>query len=280
MPAQLEELPVDQHVEAHDLEVVTLPLLREIISTGSVSAETGERIDLHSQISIDTGARLQRLVRTCNARVTLEIGLAFGTSALFICEALAGMPGRRSHIAIDPGQNNEWWRGIGLANLRRAGFEHLIDFRELPSHQAMPDIEREGVKADFAFIDGWHTFDYTLVDMFLVDRVLREGGIMVVDDADWPGVRKAIRYFVTNRRYRVVECWGEPNEAVAASSRRKRLRALAQRAVRWLPPLRKIARPELEQPDRALGLVPESRCVALEKIADDDLRNCFGHEPF
>ena len=36
---------------------------------------------------------------------------------------------------------------------------------------------------DFIFIDGWHTFDYTLVDMFYADRLLRIGGYLLIDDA-------------------------------------------------------------------------------------------------
>jgi len=35
-----------------------------------------------------------------------------------------------------------------------------------------------GVKIDFAFVDGWHTFDYTLIDFFYIDKILRSGGLV------------------------------------------------------------------------------------------------------
>ena len=45
---------------------------------------------------------------------------------------------------------------------------------------------------DFIFIDGWHTFDYTLVDMFYADRLLRIGGYLLIDDALHQGPSKGL----------------------------------------------------------------------------------------
>jgi predicted O-methyltransferase YrrM len=151
------------------------PVLREMIDTGLVRTADGQgTIPLHSNIPEDEGKSLQALVSSVAPMTSLEVGLAYGVSALFICDALK--PGAR-HICIDPNQQGgPWgdeWQGIGLANLHRAGYTGMIDFRAEPSFLALPTLVRDGTKLDFAFIDGLHTFDYALTDFFFVDRMLR-----------------------------------------------------------------------------------------------------------
>jgi predicted O-methyltransferase YrrM len=41
-------------------------------------------------------------------------------------------------------------------------------------------------KFDLAFIDGWHTFDHTLLDAFLSYRMLNIGGLLIIDDVQMP----------------------------------------------------------------------------------------------
>jgi len=250
-------------------------LLQNILRTGRVTVDDGTTMDLHSHLPEEAGRMLQRIVGDLEARTTLEIGMAFGVSTLFICEAIADAPNAR-HIAIDPNQHGAEWRGVGLRHLRLAGLDHLLDFRELPSHQALPDLEREGVRIDFALADGWHTFDFVMVDLFLLDRLLRVGGVVVVDDAEWPGVRKACRFFITNRKYRVVECWAEREGSRASQT----LRKVISDAARHSALLRRPLRPEWSVRDEDLGITPGCRCVALRKTVEDDGRECFGHEEF
>jgi hypothetical protein len=61
------------------------------------------------------------------------------------------------------------------------------------------------IKADFAFIDGWHTFDHTLVDFFFTDQILRVGGIVILDDTDWPAIRKLASFIEANRSYQFID---------------------------------------------------------------------------
>ena len=63
----------------------------------------------------------------------------------------------------------------------------------------MPELLKDNEsKFDFIFIDGWHTFDYTLVDFFYADKLLIKGGIIAVDDAKHQGVAKCLKYIDTN----------------------------------------------------------------------------------
>jgi|694.fasta_scaffold145898_1 predicted O-methyltransferase YrrM len=68
-----------------------------------------------------------------------------------------------------------------------------------PQDSAMPKFLTKK-PFDFIFIDGWHTFDYTLVDMFYADRLLRIGGYLLIDDALHQGPSKAIAY--SNKNYK------------------------------------------------------------------------------
>ncbi len=148
------------------------------------------------------GSALSKLVRENRFTSTLEVGMAFGLSTLFLCDALRGNGGGK-HIAIDPAQTTKW-KSIGLLNVERAGLGDLVRFMEEPSHSALGKLLSEGQQLDFAFIDGSHLFDYTLIDFFFVDKMLRTGGMVVFDDLWMPAVRDVVSYVVRNRAYKRV----------------------------------------------------------------------------
>jgi predicted O-methyltransferase YrrM len=239
-------------------------VLEKILRSGRVKTPEGDSIALHSAVTEEQGRFLQRLVSVAGPTTSLEIGLGFGVSALFICDALQKNRDAH-HIVIDPYQHGPTWGGIGLENLRRAGFADTVEFLEKPSHQALAELESEARSIDFAFIDGAHTFDYVLVDFCFVDRLLKVGGIVVFDDADYASIRKVLRYIVQNRSYRVLGSDGEP---VDAASFGVSLRGRARRSLAALSAPRRYLRPEFLVPDWELGL--EGRWVALRKEAEDD----------
>jgi predicted O-methyltransferase YrrM len=177
-------------------------ILRSILSNRSVTTEDGVICPLHSSISQEEGNFLQEIIRTSRPQVSLEVGCAYGISSLFICEALREVNARK-HIIIDPYQHSAW-KGTGLANLRRAGYANLIDFHDVLSYQYLSRLTEERASIDFAFIDGAHTFDYVLVDFFLVDKLLKPGGIVILDDLLYPSIRSVCRYVLSNLRYTCV----------------------------------------------------------------------------
>jgi predicted O-methyltransferase YrrM len=103
-----------------------MKLAEQLLKTKTVRAADGTTYPLEDAIEAETGARLQRLIRERHPTVPPEIGLAYGISALFICEALREV-GRRRHIAMDPVQSTTW-KGIGLNHLHDAGFSSLVEF--------------------------------------------------------------------------------------------------------------------------------------------------------
>ena len=59
-------------------------------------------------------------------------------------------------------------------------------------------IQLLGKQFDLIFIDGFHTFDYTLVDLFYAILLCRIGGIIVIDDIKHAGVAQLIKYVDSN----------------------------------------------------------------------------------
>jgi predicted O-methyltransferase YrrM len=233
------------------------PILERILEERVVISETGESWPLHSSISVDEGLFIQDVILRIRPHFSLEIGCAYGVSSLFICQTLKDV-GAERHIIIDPFQH-EFWKGIGLANLDRAGFLSLIKFYSELSYRCLPRLEIEGVHLDFAFIDGQHTFDYVLVDFFYIDKMLNVGGVIIFDDINYPSIRKLCRFILRNLPYSAIG----PNVSVSTGKKR-----IAEQVSNVNQRLGKILRSDITIPDSKIGL-PSCNFVALRKNAED-----------
>jgi predicted O-methyltransferase YrrM len=163
---------------------------------GSVPDAAGDAIDLapHS-VDREAGAALRDLAGAEGAERTVEVGLALGMSALFLCQAVLRRDGR--HVAIDPFQR-ESWNGAGLRTLREAGVEGMVEVIEEESQLALPRLVAEGRKFDLAFVDGDHRFEGIFLDLYFMTRLVRSGRVIVVDDMWMPSVRTAVAYVERN----------------------------------------------------------------------------------
>ena len=171
--------------------------IRQAYADGSVEDSRGVRRELapHS-VELAEGEAIRDLVVAEGATRTIEVGLALGMSALFFCDAIAGREGA-GHVAIDPFQE-ESWGGAGLETLRRAGVAELVEAIEEESALALPQLVREGRKFDLAFVDGDHRFESVLLDLVFMTRLVKPGGVIVVDDMWMPSVRLAVSYVERN----------------------------------------------------------------------------------
>ena len=116
-------------------------------------------------------------------------------SALFLCQAVLQRGGR--HTAIDPFQQ-ESWRGAGLRTLREAGVDDVVEVIQEESQLALPRLVAEGREFDLAFVDGDHRFEGVFLDLYFMTRLVRPGGVIVVDDMWMPAVRTAVAYVEKN----------------------------------------------------------------------------------
>lgn len=138
------------------------------------------------------------------ARVVIEIGLAYGTSALAIAEALlVNGASDDAHVIIDPFQDQ--FDDAGWDLLISAGLSSLSSLERERSQLVLPRLAGRGFVADAAFVDGSHVFGNVFVDLFFLGELVRPGGLIILDDCEWLAVATAGRYFEVNAGWRIEE---------------------------------------------------------------------------
>jgi predicted O-methyltransferase YrrM len=213
-----------------------------------------------SSVTPDTAALLYDFVRAVKPLNTLETGMAHGKSTLSICQALRDN-GAGSHIAIDPFQETKF-NSAGLANIEQAGLKDILRFYNATADEALPRLFAEGERIDFAFIDGNHRFDYTLVDFFYIDKMLRLGGHVAFDDLWIASVRKVVSYVMKNTPYKLV-------------------RPASRQTIPLGKRVLKFGRRVLQNPlgrDWALKVVPQNVAI-LQKVGEGPRRS-WNHRAF
>jgi predicted O-methyltransferase YrrM len=180
----------------HQARAALETFVDQAYKVGSVLDRAGRPAELvpHS-IEREQGAALRDLAIAEGAQRTIEVGLALGMSALFLCQAVLPRGGR--HVAIDPFQT-ESWNGAGIRTLREAGVDDLVEVIEEESQLALPRLVSEGREFDLAFVDGDHRFEGVFLDLYFMTRLVRPGGVVVVDDMWMPAVRTAVAYVERN----------------------------------------------------------------------------------
>jgi len=161
-----------------------------VIKGHSYTTKNGELIPFTSTIDIDEAEFISSLIQQYHPLRTIEIGCAEGASTLAILDSISGW--KAHHTIVDPFQSTQW-RNAGIKLINDFGYTNyrLI---EKKSEFALPQLLEKNEQFDFALIDGWHTFDHTLLDAFYLTRMLKIGGVRVIDDVQMPAVNKCIRY--------------------------------------------------------------------------------------
>jgi predicted O-methyltransferase YrrM len=180
--------------------MIECEVLKQVLSNGTVEDADGNTHDLHSELHPSSVAFMDELLESIAPNCIVEVGMAYGVSGLLFTHALARAGDGGKLISLDPNQSTDW-KSIGKLNIERAGRSAFSRVIEEPSYLALPGLVREGVKADFCFIDGWHTFDYAMVDAYYCHRLLREGGILCLDDCGLPSINRVADWMLANRHY-------------------------------------------------------------------------------
>lgn len=236
------------------------PLIQSIYQSRTVTGKSGAAIPLIGEIDPAEGAFLHRIISQ-DSRIakTLEVGCANGLASLHICDALGARAGAH-HTIIDPFQNSQW-DGVGVRNLEQAGIR-FFELIEKKSELALPELLGRGeAQFDLVFIDGWHTFDHTLLDCFYATRLLRTGGCLVIDDVGLSPVGRVTDYLSHYPCYEIF--------ATLADAQPHSFKHRAARAVLNLLPATK--RKRLFHPTFISRVFDEKspRMIAFKKTAED-----------
>ena len=241
------------------------PLVDRILTSGETELPDGTTVRADSFIARAECELIYRAVETAKAVRAVEIGMAYGVSSLCIADALRRGAAAPLLISIDPNQTTQW-RSAGLHLLRRAGVAEHVRLIEETSQRALPRLVETGERVRFAFIDGWHTFDHTLVDFFYADQLLESGGAVVFDDVGYPAIHAVVRFVLANRNYELLEAL--PLSERAPNSVRRRVK-------RALRPLARTHRDPSPESDQRFRAIVDVFAVALRKRGDDARR--FDH---
>jgi len=241
-------------------------LLNEIFEAKNVYDAQGKAFKLESNVDTEEGALLAGLIEKNKPAHTIEIGCAQGLSSLFICDALQKTT-RGQHTIVDPYQST-YWKGAGVANLQKAGLDNY-ELIEKGSELALPELYAAGKKFDFAFIDGWHTFDHTLIDFFYLSKMLNTGGIIIIDDVGMRSINKLMRYILKYPAFKKIGSVPLPE-----SAKRKLVDNVIKTPFYLLSKIfpgrlkHEIFSGNLIEPNKKLQL--NSSMVALQKISEDE----------
>ena len=140
------------------------------------------------------------VIRETQPTLILEVGTWLGASA----RHMARLAPQAHIVAIDTFLGSEWhWLRPEYVDMRETVYPQFISnviheklttqITPLPldSVNAYHVLRHLGAVADLIYIDGGHTFESVSMDIECYRRLLRPGGIMLLDDAQIDSVRRA-----------------------------------------------------------------------------------------
>jgi predicted O-methyltransferase YrrM len=242
------------------------PLVEEILATGRTELPDGRPVIADSYIPRDECELLYEVIAASGALRVVETGMAYGVSSLCIADAIhRNANGKACRlVSIDSHQTISFQRAA-VHLLGRAGYAAESTLIEEPSQFALPRLVTHGERFDAGFIDGWHTFDHTLIDFFFIDQMLEPGGFVVFDDVGYPAINAAVRFILANRDYELTHV-RKTERPVAASLR------LRRNVKRLLRPLSRTDRDPKAEHEKLFGRIENVHAVALRKRGSDTRR--------
>jgi predicted O-methyltransferase YrrM len=176
------------------------PVLSKVYSERRIVGRSGKVFeDVGALSTVNNLLHIRALMMELKPERTLEIGMAFGGSALTFAAShrdLERVP-HGQHTAIDHAQNS-YWDDAGRENLEGAGLAEYVEVIEQYSAFALPQLISEERKYDLIYVDGSHQFEDVLVDFVFCHELLNVGGMILFDDSTDSQVAKVLRFIESN----------------------------------------------------------------------------------
>jgi predicted O-methyltransferase YrrM len=149
---------------------------------------------LNSNINIKEGIMLYNLIKLHKPKKLIEIGFACGVSTAFM---LCAMTKKDKLYSIDPFQKIQWDKfGLIVANEVMKEQKLTSKNHEWIGAYSGTYFENTTETYDLVFIDGDHSYKGTMIDLLGANKVLKKGGLLVIDDVLHNDVRNALRDFL------------------------------------------------------------------------------------
>jgi len=154
--------------------------------------DVSERVAGVPFMSPEFGRRIYDHVQATRPGRVLELGTAHGVSACYVAAALEAN-GSGSIVTVDHGGAR--YEPSPEAVIDRAGLAELVTVvREHSSYNwfLKQQVEQHSDSNgnckpiyDFVFLDGSHNFDIDGLAVVLIEKLLRPGGWLLLDDLEW-----------------------------------------------------------------------------------------------
>ncbi len=239
-----------------------LNTLKVAFDTMKMEGPNNELIDLHSNTSKEQGLFLQEIFDLVKPTQSLEVGLAYGISTLFILEKHREKNSNpKSHIVIEPFP----WAGVPEHNIKKENLFDLVDIRYQKSHDVLPRLFYENQRIQFAYIDTTKLFDIVMQDCYFIDKMLDINGVIVLDDCGggWPGIQRVARFMNSMPHYQLLKGFNKNKK----SKKRKIAESIIKGWVRLVPFKDKVFLTQDFSTDTELNL--DYSCLAFKKISED-----------
>ncbi|MCB0334788.1 MAG: class I SAM-dependent methyltransferase [Bdellovibrionales bacterium] len=177
-------------------------LITELRNSRQALSIDNEVVEFVEYFGAEAGELCLELVHQTKPELILELGLAHGTSSLYLLQGIVDN-GFGRLLSMDPYQF-ESFKGVGLKNIQRAGLDCFHQFICQRSDIALPLMINEyggQLRSDFIFIDTSHQFDQTIVEAYFCDKILKPGGLIVFDDYGLASVKSACNFIESNLHY-------------------------------------------------------------------------------
>ena len=238
--------------------------LKEIFESGKIEInQHGETIPLHSHTSKEQGIFLQNIFDVVKPVRSIEVGFAYGISAMFILEKYRESGAADgAHLVIEP---DGYWGTAASYNIEKEGLTKYLQIRKDYSDKILPKLFYENYRIQYAYIDTTKQFDIVMQDFYFINKILDIGGVVILDDCGgmWPGVQRLARFINTLPHYKVLA----GHNKTKISRKKKNVQGLLYFLINSLPFKTKIFPTVSFHTDEQLGL--DYSCIAFLKIDED-----------
>ncbi len=125
---------------------------------------------------------------------TMETGS--GLSTVFF--AIIGS----EHVSVSPAPS-EFSRILSYCKANDISTSRLMLIPE-PSQEQLPKFDHAKSRLDLALIDGAHSFPLPIIDFYYLDRMLKVGGLLAIDDLAIPTVGMLYKFIRDEGAYELV----------------------------------------------------------------------------
>lgn len=241
-----------------------LKSLQNIFETQTIEINnSGDRISLHSNTTKEQGIFLQEIFDIVKPVRSVEIGFAYGISAMFILEKhrqIESIEG--AHLVIEP---DSYWGTAAVHNIEKEGLSRYIQIRRDYSDKILTQLFHENYRIQYAYVDTTKQFDVVMQDFYFINKILDTGGVIIMDDCGggWPGVQRVARFVNTLPNYKILAC----HKKVKITMKNKIVQQLVSFVINLLPFKKKCYPTICVKTDEELGL--DYNCIAFQKLGED-----------